>query len=185
MSSSAGPVPADETPATTASLLAPFERDVLLATGRAVRVRPAKPRDIERLRSFYQQLDDTSTYSRFFGLRPFIPDDELQRATVQDVDRQVTLIAESDGSIIGVGEYHARPGGVEAEVAFAVADAHHHEGVATVLLEDLALSLEPPGSVAWRPTPFPGTWRCWACSGRSGWCIGTGSRTASSASSSI
>ncbi len=139
MSSAVGPVPADETPATTASLLAPFERDVLLATGRAVHVRPASRRDVDRLRSFYQQLDDTSTYSRFFGLRPFIPDDELQRATVQDVHQQVTLIAESDGSIIGVGEYHARPGRVEAEVAFAVADAHHHEGVATVLLEDLAL----------------------------------------------
>ena len=145
MSSSAGRVPADETPATTASLLAPFERDVLLATGRAVRVRPASPRDVERLRSFYQQLDDTSTYSRFFGLRPFIPDDELQRATLQNVDQQVTLIAESDGSIIGVGEYHARPGGVEAEVAFAVADAHHHEGVATVLLEDLALVARAAG----------------------------------------
>ncbi len=145
MSSAVGQVPADETPATTASLLAPFERDVLLATGRAVHVRPASPRDVERLRSFYQQLDDTSTYSRFFGLRPFIPDDELQRATVQDVHQQVTLIAESDGSIIGVGEYHARPGGVEAEVAFAVADAHHHEGVATVLLEDLALVARAAG----------------------------------------
>ena len=41
--------------------------------------------------------------------------------------------------IIGIGEYHVSPGRDEAEVAFAVADAHHHEGVATVLLEDLAL----------------------------------------------
>ena len=108
-------------------------------------MRPASPGDVERLRSFYQHLDDTSTYSRFFGLRSFIPDDELQRATVQDVHQQVTLVAESDGPIIGVGEYHARPGRVEAEVAFAVADAHHHEGVATVLLEDLALIARAAG----------------------------------------
>ena len=134
-----------QTPATTSSLLAPFERDVLLATGRAVHVRAGGPGDVERLRSFYQQLDDTSTYSRFFGLRSYIPDDELQRATVQDVHQQVTLVAESDGPIIGVGEYHARPGRVEAEVAFAVADAHHHEGVATVLLEDLALIARAAG----------------------------------------
>jgi GNAT superfamily N-acetyltransferase len=145
MSSAVGQVPADETPATTASLLAPFERDVLLATGRAIHVRPAGPLDVERLRSFYDQLTDTSNRLRFFGLRRFIPDDELRRATVQDVHQQVTLVAESDGPIIGVGEYHARPARVEAEVAFAVADAHHHEGVATVLLEDLALVARAAG----------------------------------------
>ena len=41
-------------------------------------------------------------------------------------------------SSIAIGEYYARPGGEEAEVAFAVADAHHQEGIATVLVEDLA-----------------------------------------------
>ena len=82
---------------------------------------------------------------RFFGIRRLIPDDELERATVQDVHQHVTVVAESDGVIIGVGEYHARAGGVEAEVAFAVADAHHHEGVATVLLEDLALIARAAG----------------------------------------
>ncbi len=51
----------------------------------------------------------------------------------------MTLVSESGGEIIGIGEYHVSPGREEAEVAFAVADAHHHEGVATVLLEDLAL----------------------------------------------
>lgn len=94
--------------------------------------------DVERLRSFYELLGDASNALRFFGLRRLIPDEELRRATVQDVHQQVTLVAESAGAIVGVGEYHARPGGFEAEVAFAVADAHHHEGVATVLLEDLA-----------------------------------------------
>ena len=47
----AGQVRTDE--AATSSLLAPFARDVLLATGRAVHVRPADPSDIERLRAFY------------------------------------------------------------------------------------------------------------------------------------
>ena len=70
---------------------------MLLATGRAVQVRAGRPGDVERLRSFYQQLGDTSTYSRFFGIRRFIPDDELERATVQDVHQHVTLVAESDG----------------------------------------------------------------------------------------
>ena len=54
-------------------------------------------------------------------------------------------MTESDGVIIGIGEYHVLANGEEAEVAFAVADAHHHEGVATVLLEDLALIAKAAG----------------------------------------
>jgi acyl-CoA synthetase (NDP forming)/GNAT superfamily N-acetyltransferase len=129
---------------TTESLLAPFERDVLLATGRAIRVRSTRPNDVDGLRSFYDQLDVESRYLRFFGQRT-IPDDELQRATINDVDRHVALVAEADGAIVGIGEYHAVPSRADAEVAFAVADAHHHEGIGTVLLEDLAMIAKAAG----------------------------------------
>lgn len=135
----------DRTDDTTAALLAPFDRDVLLATGRVVRARPSEAGDVEQLRDFYRDLGETSTYYRFFGVRRTIPDDELERATAQDVHRRVTLITEADGRIIGIGEYHAVPNGAEAEVAFAVADKHQHEGVATVLLEDLALIARAAG----------------------------------------
>ena len=108
-------------------------------TGRAVRIRPARPSDISALRDFYDELSDTSTYYRFFGLRRFIPAEELAAATVQAVRAHVTLVAEAGDHLIGLGEYHAVPGGEEAEVAFAVADLHQHEGIGTVLLEDLAI----------------------------------------------
>jgi acyl-CoA synthetase (NDP forming)/RimJ/RimL family protein N-acetyltransferase len=129
----------------TRAVLEPFARDVLLATGRAVHVRAANGDDVAALRDFYARLGDTSTYYRFFGVRRIIPDDELLRATEQDIHRQVTLLAEADGHTIGVGEYHGLPDGDEAEVAFAVADAHHGEGIATVLLEDLALIARAAG----------------------------------------
>jgi acyl-CoA synthetase (NDP forming)/GNAT superfamily N-acetyltransferase len=130
---------------TTDSLLAVFERDVLLATGRAIRIRPARPTDIERLRTFYDALAPASRHLRFFGGRPFIPHDELERTTVNDVYRHVALFAEFGDQIVGVGEYFASTAGEEAEVAFAVADAHHHEGIATVLLEDLAMVAKAAG----------------------------------------
>ncbi len=130
---------------TTESLLAPFERDVLLSTGRAIRIRPARPSDVTTLRSFYEQLDPASRYLRFFGQRTSIPDEELARVTDVDVDVHVALVAESDGTLVGVGEYYARDGGDDAEVAFAVADARHHEGIATVLLEDLAMVAKAAG----------------------------------------
>ena len=87
--------------------LATFERDVLLVTGRAVRIRPARPSDIGALGDFYDELSDTSNYYRFFGLRRFIPADELAVATVQAVRAHVTLVAEAGDHLIGIGEYHA------------------------------------------------------------------------------
>jgi acyl-CoA synthetase (NDP forming)/RimJ/RimL family protein N-acetyltransferase len=129
----------------TRAVLEPFARDVLLATGRAVHIRATNHDDVGALRDFYTRLGDRSTYYRFFGARRNIPDDELLRATEQDIHRQVTLLAEGDGDTIGVGEYHGLPDGEDAEVAFAVADAHHGEGVATVLLEDLALIARAAG----------------------------------------
>jgi acyl-CoA synthetase (NDP forming)/RimJ/RimL family protein N-acetyltransferase len=110
----------------------------LLATGRSVRVRPATADDIGALIRFYTGLSEASSYSRFFGVRSAVPEAELRRTTEQDLTDHVTLVVDAMGELIGVGEYYARPGGEEAEVAFAVADAHHQEGIATLLLEDLA-----------------------------------------------
>ena len=58
--------------------LHPFERDVLTADGRPVRVRPAVFSDAPRLQTFYDGLSDTSSYYRFFGIRRFIPPEELE-----------------------------------------------------------------------------------------------------------
>jgi acyl-CoA synthetase (NDP forming)/GNAT superfamily N-acetyltransferase len=127
----------DSTDATTSGLLTAFTRDVLLATGRAVRVRPARADDIPALGRFYAGLSRESSYFRFFGARS-VSAEELERATRQDVSDHVTLIVDVNREVIAVGEYYAVAGGEDAEVAFAVADAHHHEGIATVLLEDLA-----------------------------------------------
>ncbi len=127
-----------EQTSTTTRLLAPFARDVLLATGRPARVRPATSDDLGALTRFYEGLSEASSYYRFFGVRSAVPEAELRRTTEQDVNDHITLVVDARGELIAVGEYYARPGGEEAEVAFAVADAHHQEGIATLLLEDLA-----------------------------------------------
>ena len=130
---------------TLPELIAALERDVVLATGRTVRVRAVRTRDVAALRSFYDRLSEKSSYYRWFGLRPAIPDDEMARSAMQDVRRHVALIAESNTEIIGIAEYFGRPEGEEAELGLAVADDHHHEGVATILLEDLAVVARAAG----------------------------------------
>jgi GNAT superfamily N-acetyltransferase len=110
-----------------------------LMNGRPVDIAPAGPNDIVRIRSFYDRLSDTSTYFRFFGLRPALPERELEAMVTQDLPRHATLLASIGDELIGIGEFVANERVDEAEVAFAVADDHHHEGVATLLLERLAV----------------------------------------------
>ncbi|MGZ6983242.1 MAG: N-acetyltransferase family protein [Ilumatobacteraceae bacterium] len=111
----------------------------MLSNGLIVRIVPAAPDDLERVRRFYDQLSDTASYYRFLGMRKALPDAELRRGLVQDVPYQITLLATLDDALIGIGEYVIGPDRYEAEVALAVSDDHHHEGVATLLLERLAL----------------------------------------------
>lgn len=120
------------------AVLAVFDRDVLAANGRVVRVRPSRPSDLDAIRRFYDRLSDRSTYQRFFGLRPAMLDEQLHPPGGNDIHERVVMLAVDDLDVIGVGEYSRTRGQDEAEVAFAVADAHQHEGIATVLLEDLA-----------------------------------------------
>ena len=170
----------------TGRLLAPFARDVLLATGRPVRIRPARVDDVgawnaSTKSSARRRATSDSSASVKSSRKP-----NCARSVEQDISDHVTLVAEANGELIAIGEYYARPGGEEAEVAFAVADDHHQEGIATVLLEDLAGIARQAGfrrlvaSDAARTTS--------ACSGyfeMSGWFIGAGSRTGRSTSNSI
>lgn len=121
------------------AVLAGVGGPALLANGRPFDIAPAIPTDLARVRRFYERLSDTSSYYRFFGIRRALPERELQGMVAQDVPRRVVLLASVDGELIGIGEFIVTDKPDQAEVAFAVADDHHREGVATLLLERLAI----------------------------------------------
>ena len=127
------------------AVLGVFDRDVLAANGRVVRIRPSRASDLDALRLFYERLSDRSTYQRFFGLRPVLFDERLHPPGGNDIRERVVMLALDHLEVIGIGEYSRVRGRDEAEVAFAVADSHQHEGIATVLLEDLALIAREAG----------------------------------------
>jgi GNAT superfamily N-acetyltransferase len=125
--------------------LSAFDREAILRTGAAVHLAPARAGDEEPIARFYRRLDDSSTFSRFFGIRRDIPFTELHELTAAPPTRCVAVLAWIDGEVAGIGEFHATDQPDEAEVAFAVVDAHQHEGIATLLLEDLAVIAEDVG----------------------------------------
>jgi GNAT superfamily N-acetyltransferase len=126
-----------------------------LMTGQPVEIDRAAPADLEAVRGFYARLSDTSTYYRFFGLRRHIPEGELL-GVVGESAHHVTLLASIGPELIGIGEYIIGKDPTEAEVAFAVADDHHREGVATLLLERLAVIAHDRGVLRFTATVMPG-----------------------------
>ncbi|GAA2215606.1 bifunctional GNAT family N-acetyltransferase/acetate--CoA ligase family protein [Nonomuraea monospora] len=121
-----------------------WEADVVLADGGTAHVRPIRPADADRLRSFYSRLSDESIYFRFFGPRPRLSDREVERFTNVDYVSRVALIATIGAEMVAVIRYD-RTGPGEAEVAFLVEDAHQGRGVASVLLEHLAATARERG----------------------------------------
>jgi acyl-CoA synthetase (NDP forming)/RimJ/RimL family protein N-acetyltransferase len=116
-----------------------WSAEVVLADGGPVHVRPIDPSDAEAYEAFHDRQSDESIYYRYFSARPKLSRADLERiCTVDMVDRAALVAVEGD-ELIGIASYDRWPGRNDAEVAFFVDDAHHGRGLATVLLEHLAV----------------------------------------------
>lgn len=127
----------------------------VLRTGEQLTIARAEPADLQRVAEFYGELDDEATHFRFFGVRRQIPEAELRRVVGGD-SGHVSLLARMNGRLVGIGEYIVGDDPTEAEVAFAVADDHHREGIATLLLERLAIIAHDHGLLRLRAMVLAG-----------------------------
>lgn len=126
-------------PPVEGSYPAEWEADVVLSDGGTVHVRPVCPDDADRLVAFHGRLSHQSVYYRFFSPRPRLSADDVRRFTTVDYDNRMALVALLGDDLIGIASYDKWPGRRDAEVAFTVDDEHQGRGVATVLLEHLAV----------------------------------------------
>ncbi len=122
-----------------------WEGDVVLSDGGTMHVRPIRPDDADRLVRFHERQSPESIYFRFFSPRPRLSVGEIVRfTTVDHLDRMafVGLVADE---LVGVARYDRFRATSDAEVAFFVDDEHHGRGIATVLLEYLAVAATEAG----------------------------------------
>jgi acetyl coenzyme A synthetase (ADP forming)-like protein len=117
---------------------AEWESDVVLTDGDLVHVRPVRPDDEQRMRDFYDRLSDESIYLRFFSPVPRPTAAQLERVALIDYRDHMALVALIGGEIVAAARYD-RVGDGSAEVAFTVQDDQHGRGLATLLLEHLAV----------------------------------------------
>ncbi|MBI9114219.1 bifunctional acetate--CoA ligase family protein/GNAT family N-acetyltransferase [Sanguibacter suaedae] len=126
-----------------------WEADVVLRDGSTAHVRPIRADDRETLQRFHRRQSERSTYMRFFTAMEQLSPRDLTRFTVLDHRDRVALVAVTvapDGSeeIIGVARFD-RIEADEAEVAFNVSDSHQGRGLASVLLEHVAVAAREVG----------------------------------------
>lgn len=123
-----------------------WEAEVLTADGSVVRIRPVSTDDAAHLRAMHERLSERSRYLRYFSVVGRISDDELDRLTDVDHDRQVTLVAQIADDIVAVGSYYgAVDDTTSAEVAFTVQDDQQGRGLGSILLEHLAAAAQERG----------------------------------------
>ena len=112
-------------------------REVSLADGTRVLIRPIEPADREALAAGFDRLSPESRYLRFFGPMRELGAHELDYLTRVDHRDHEALVAVVGDEGVGVARY-VRTGPGEAEPAVTVADAWQRRGIGTALLDALA-----------------------------------------------
>jgi L-amino acid N-acyltransferase YncA len=113
-------------------------REVALADGGRVRVRPIRETDGAALEALHARLSEESIYLRYFSPHAHLSAAEVDRATHVDHRGREAFVVLDEGRLVAVGSYERRAGSDVAEVAFEVEDAHQGRGIGTLLLQSLA-----------------------------------------------
>lgn len=118
-----------------------FERQVHLADGTVLSIRPIRPEDAEGEQSFVRSLSSEARRMRFMGAISELTPEMLARFTQIDYDREMALLAtiEENGVPVqqGVARYTINPDGESCEFAIVVKDNQQHRGIGTRLMQTL------------------------------------------------
>lgn len=129
--------------------------DAVLIDGSTIHLRGLLPSDREAVVAFVRSLSAESRRRRFFSTLTNIQGKLLDNLVEADQSDAIAVVAERGGEIIGLGHAHRIRESdqwsamgtqeVTAEVAFVVLDTFQGLGVATLLLESLALQARRVG----------------------------------------
>jgi len=127
-------------------------------TGLTILFRPVKISDEPLLKDFVYSLSDQSLYRRFLSARYHVPHERLQELVIIDYTREMAIFAvmgeEGKEKIVGVGRYFTDPDTHTAEIAFAVRDDFHNQGVGTELLSYLTYLAKRQGLLGFTAEVF-------------------------------
>ncbi|MFJ2349859.1 bifunctional acetate--CoA ligase family protein/GNAT family N-acetyltransferase [Streptomyces antimycoticus] len=113
----------------------------LLADGSTVEIRLARPQDRDEVLRMHQEMSPEAMRLRFFAVNPRYAQEAAERICTPGHRGHRALVALADGRVVGVAEYTMLPMApgepVSADIALAVAEGRHGQGIGTLLLEHL------------------------------------------------
>lgn len=115
-----------------------YMKQAELKNGMSVLLRPIRPEDETSLVEFHKELSSGSVRQRYFAfvsLNQRIAHERLVRICFNDFDREIALVAEYQGRIIGVIRLSRIPGSDKSELTMIILDAYHGIGLGTLLLD--------------------------------------------------
>jgi RimJ/RimL family protein N-acetyltransferase len=111
-----------------------------LRDGRLFQIRALRPKDRSGLLAAVGRTSEQSLYRRFFGFKRDFTEREVDFYINVDFVSHVALVAllkeTGQPEIVGGARYIIAPSG-QAEIAFAVDDAHQGQGIGTALMRHL------------------------------------------------
>src|SRR5262245_34489269 len=121
-----------------------------LKDGTAVAVRAIRRDDAGTILKASRNLDRESVYRRFFSPKKELSGDELEQLTDVDFSKVVALVVTTPSSegevLIGGGRYAVEdPESCAAEIAFMTDGAYRGLGIASLILQHLALIAREAG----------------------------------------
>lgn len=115
------------------------ERQITLADGMDMLLRPVKPEDAGLFLDLFDRLSPSTIYLRFFSPMSAVPKDYLARYTQVDYDREVAMVAttgeQGHDRMVGVARAIGGPDGRRAEFSILVGDDWQGRGVGAALME--------------------------------------------------
>lgn len=114
-----------------------------MKNGQEVLIRPIRPEDEPLIVKFHETLSERTVYLRYLQslkLSQRVAHERLIRICFNDYDRELALVAESNGTgpkILAVGRLRKIPGSNDAEFAVLVSDQVQGQGLGTELVRRL------------------------------------------------
>lgn len=101
-------------------------------------LRPIRPEDEPMLVAFHKELSEETIRSRYFEfltLEERTAHDRLVRICNSDYDREITLVAETGGHIVGIARYSKIYGTTDVELKMTIIDKFQNVGLGSQMLE--------------------------------------------------
>lgn len=108
--------------------------------GTAVVLRPIRPEDESLITKFHVDLSQETVRLRYLKALNYeerVAHNRLLRICFNDYDREIAIVAEAGGEIIGVGRLTKIPGGNDGTFALIVKDRWQNQGVGGKLMQKM------------------------------------------------